>query len=461
MALALVQMVLAAAGALGLYRLWKSIDKYDPLFGLVSGVGLAGRAVAGVILFCLSWLRLAPRELHLGGGFWFFALDGWMYTNTAVKNVARGAAGFVPRLQDGAPPVYIDLLTLFTLLFGEVASVGLFLNLVLFTFACWIIARCSRGLPHARRAASFALAALALYPAGVVWSTQPLKDTMVHALLVALPAAALLWQRAWDRVPRRGVLTAAVVLCLTQVALTFARWYVGMAVLGGVLVFLAMFALARRGPALLHACTVALAIVSIVVVLVAASADLPTGIKRALAGASFDTFISSTMRGTDWVRRQFDRTGASTQFVFPEGTSRPARWLGGLVAATVPHFAIEWIDFPRIGGGRGFFWFADIDTMVFDAAIILSLILLWRGSERGRLWNGLAWLCPVVVVLLALPMLYAITNFGTLMRLRGMLYVPVVIAPLAQALGRKALLHEKAGSLAGEPARLHERKTTA
>jgi hypothetical protein len=43
-----------------------------------------------------------------------------------------------------------------------------------------------------------------------------------------------------------------------------------------------------------------------------------------------------------------------------------------------------------------------------------------------------------VVVLLALPMLYAITNFGTLMRLRGMLYVALAIAPLAQAWWRDA-----------------------
>jgi hypothetical protein len=438
MTLALVQVLFAVAGAVGLHRLWKSIDRDDPLFGLVAGLGLAGRAVAGLLLFWLSWLNVAPRGLHLGGGFWFFALDGWIYTNTAVKNVARGAAGFVPRLQDGAPPVYIDVLTLFTLLFGEVASVGLFLNLVLFTGACWIIARCSRGLPHARRAALFALTALALYPSGVLWATQPLKDTMVHALLVALPAAALLWMRGWDAVSRRGIFAAALALCGTQVALTFARWYVGIAVLGGVLVFLALFALIRRGPAMLHACTLVLAGVSIVVVLFTASSDLPVEFRRAVGGARLDTFVSSTVRGTEWVRTQFDRTRASTQLVFPEGTSRPARWLGGLIAATVPHFAIEWIGFPRIGGGRGLFWFADIDTIVFDATIILSSVLLWRGREPGRRWNALAWLCPVVVVLLALPMLYAITNFGTLMRLRGMLYVALAIAPLAQAWWRDA-----------------------
>ena len=436
MTLALVQVLFAVAGAVGLHRLWKSIDRYDPLFGLVAGLGLVGRAIAGLLLFWLSWLNVAPRALHLGGGFWFFALDGWIYTNTAVKNVARGTAGFLPRLQDGAPPVYIDVLTIFTLLFGEVASVGLFLNLALFTGACWIIARCSRGLAHARRAALFALTALALYPSGVLWTTQPLKDTMVHALLVAVPAAALLWQRAWDAVPRRGILAAALALCGTQVALTFTRWYVGLSVLGGVLVFLALFALIRRGPAMLHACTLALAIVSAVVVLFTASSDLPVEFRKAVGGARFDTFFSSTLRGTEWARAQFDRTRASTQLVFPEGTSRPARWLGGLIAATVPHFAIEWIAFPRIGGGRGLFWFADIDTIVFDATILLGSVLLWRGREPGRRWNALAWLCPVLVVLLALPMLYAITNFGTLMRLRGMLYVPLAIAPLAQAWGR-------------------------
>jgi hypothetical protein len=85
----------------------------------------------------------------------------------------------------------------------------------------------------------------------------------------------------------------------------------------------------------------------------------------------------------------------------------------------------------RIGGGRGFWLFADLDTIVFDLVVFLALFLCVRGIvRRERRVTPLFVLVLLVFAGLTGPMIYTVTNFGTLFRLREMVYVLAALLPL-------------------------------
>jgi hypothetical protein len=81
----------------------------------------------------------------------------------------------------------------------------------------------------------------------------------------------------------------------------------------------------------------------------------------------------------------------------------------------------------RVGGGRGFWLMVDADTLVFDAALLGAFFWAIRARARGPLFVMLA----VLFVMTALPMVYVVNNFGTLFRLRGMLYLLAALVPVA------------------------------
>ena len=104
-------------------------------------------------------------------------------------------------------------------------------------------------------------------------------------------------------------------------------------------------------------------------------------------------------------------TGASAMFI-PRVIAQPA----GLV---------------RIGGGRGFWLFADFDTLVFDFVVFFALAFCLRSIvRRERRVTPLFVLVLLVFAGLSGPMIYAVTNFGTLFRLREMVYVLAAMLPL-------------------------------
>lgn len=111
-----------------------------------------------------------------------------------------------------------------------------------------------------------------------------------------------------------------------------------------------------------------------------------------------------------------------------------------LAATFLPRFVAQSVGLMRVGGGRGLWLFVDFDTLVFDAVVIFAVI--WLVRSRGRL-NGLAVMVLLVFVLTAGPMIYVVNNFGTLFRLRDMLYVLAALLPVTIA-------REGAGGVGGE-----------
>jgi hypothetical protein len=111
---------------------------------------------------------------------------------------------------------------------------------------------------------------------------------------------------------------------------------------------------------------------------------------------------------------------------------RGARVLAGASVLLLPRSVGERLGLFHIRGGRGMLWFADIDTLVFDAVLLLALVALAaRASASWR--NPLTWLVLLTTLLIFGPLVYSISNFGTLFRLREMIYVGLLLVPLAVA----------------------------
>jgi len=85
----------------------------------------------------------------------------------------------------------------------------------------------------------------------------------------------------------------------------------------------------------------------------------------------------------------------------------------------------------QIGGGRGFWFFADADTLVFDLVILTAFGYCARRLARDRRRaTPLFILVALIFFAICGPMTYTVTNFGTLFRLRQMLYVLAALLPI-------------------------------
>lgn len=96
----------------------------------------------------------------------------------------------------------------------------------------------------------------------------------------------------------------------------------------------------------------------------------------------------------------------------------------------LPRAAGESLGLFHIGGGRGFLWLTDVDTLLFDLALILSLFIIgthFRAARRDPLF----WMLVALTLLIGIPLAYTVTNFGTLFRLRETVYLGVILAPAA------------------------------
>jgi hypothetical protein len=100
----------------------------------------------------------------------------------------------------------------------------------------------------------------------------------------------------------------------------------------------------------------------------------------------------------------------------------------------LPRLLAEAFGLVRIGGGRGFWFFVEIDTLVFDAVVLFTLIFCVRALRSYARATPLFILLVLTFVMTAAPLMYIVANFGTLFRLRQMVYIVAAVLPLALAL---------------------------
>ncbi|HVG24176.1 MAG TPA: hypothetical protein VND45_08505 [Thermoanaerobaculia bacterium] len=112
-----------------------------------------------------------------------------------------------------------------------------------------------------------------------------------------------------------------------------------------------------------------------------------------------------------------------------------ARLIAGFAALLLPHAIAEGLGLVSLGAARGFWWFADVDTVLFDTFLILSFAIFlrrWRDSWR----DPFAWYLVGVSCAIAGALAYTISNFGALFRHRSMVLAAIVLLPLAASRAR-------------------------
>jgi hypothetical protein len=102
----------------------------------------------------------------------------------------------------------------------------------------------------------------------------------------------------------------------------------------------------------------------------------------------------------------------------------------GFTAMFIPKTLAQALGLIRIGGGRGFWFFVDIDTLVFDLVVLFAFVYCVRALRSHARVTPLFILLLLVFLLTAGPLMYTVTNFGTLFRLRVMDYLIAALLPL-------------------------------
>ncbi len=120
-------------------------------------------------------------------------------------------------------------------------------------------------------------------------------------------------------------------------------------------------------------------------------------------------------------------------------TDVPRTWqtraITGVTALLLPHSIGEGLGLISLGGGRGFWWFADVDTIFFNVLLFTSLGLLV--AARKTAWRDpFVWYILGVSVAIAGALAYTVSNYGTLFRHRSMILAAIVLLPIAAARSR-------------------------
>jgi hypothetical protein len=143
----------------------------------------------------------------------------------------------------------------------------------------------------------------------------------------------------------------------------------------------------------------------------------------------------------------------------PPGTYA-GRFFAGAVAITIPRIIAVNLGLIQVSGGRGLWSIAEIDTLFFNAVLLVALFFLWRAIRERQLANPLLWHVVLMTVLIAGPIAYAISNFGTLLRHREMIFIGLSLIPLAVSLGSLPT-RKSADSIVGEHRPVEEASATA
>jgi len=241
----LIRFVILLFAGYALFRLLRASQSSERWVNIVIAIGFLGRAIAGQILFWISYAQLPiARGLQMGDGLWFFAVDAMQYVATARRLAQMGVRTIIDYPAGGASVAFVKVLSAAVFLLGPVTSVGMLLNLFCYLGTIAVIVRWSEGERRARTAAAVAICAISLSPAFFLWSLQPLKDTFFQFVVIAFIGACAAWQQTWRsprvRVPLALLIAASMTVAL--LAISGVRWYFAFALFIAVTVFLLLVA---------------------------------------------------------------------------------------------------------------------------------------------------------------------------------------------------------------------------
>jgi hypothetical protein len=114
--------------------------------------------------------------------------------------------------------------------------------------------------------------------------------------------------------------------------------------------------------------------------------------------------------------------------------TRSGRIITGVAATFLPRPLAQSLGLISVEGGRGFWLVADADTIVLDALVIFVIVFCIRQLRAKRMRVAPAMVLVFVSMLaIAGPMIYTVSNFGTLFRLRQIIALQLCLIPLVMS----------------------------
>lgn len=464
----ILQILLLPFAGAGLWWCWRWTTR-DRLLSLTIAAGLLVRAVLGQILFWTSYLGLpAGRSLQLGNGFWFFGVDGILYFTPAARAALEGLVA-IAAISDTQPSVFfIRVLGVFAWLFGPVPSVAILLNLFAYLGTAALMVRWGSAAAVPRATIAIPLAFISFAPAWILWSMQPLKDSLFCFLIVLFGVLVDRWLRSWPtdlaaRTPIVGIVLASLAIAAAMYAIAGVRWYYGFIALGA-LGFASPYIFLRRGSIAQNSARVLTLVMILLVttqaIIWGAGPYLPEKIHKILrppmgaltqapsptrqvaevvgeSRAKIDAYDSAGTRikAGELIADDENESAPDLRRANPAGADLPQtiadRLVAGFAALLLPRFVASKIGLISVGGGRGLWIFAEIDTILFDAFLIVAIWLIARGLRSGAWRDPFVWYLLIVTIAIATVLAYTISNFGTLFRHREMVVASLVLLVLA------------------------------
>lgn len=424
--------------------------RQDLLIGLAFTTGVIARLGVGIGAYWISAIDWAPlRHLHTGDGFWQIAPDARYYFSASAK--AADAWFAVDR--GSASPTFVWLLSIGMRLAGiSPPAVALFNTLVGAAACRLVLAALQPGRNRdARLPGRVLVGALACSPGLIVFSALGLKDQLT-VFLVVLFCVGALWvlDGLTVRSNLEGRASTGVAMTLVAAALLGGvRAYV--VVLSGVALGIGTLAAVYINPRLRAAAAARsgalLLLLWLAFILGAGPYYSPYGnMLREAVGWALPAPVAAFLTGTylapssgttalgddpeealDTARKGFVRSPGATSLQGAGTLPGLARRFTLMVLPVIPLRAAGLVE---ISGGRGLFGVADLDSVfnLGSMAVVLWLAVRLKGSGRHTAYVVYV---ATFVGILALPMAYVVTNFGTLFRLRLMPVAVVWLVLLA------------------------------
>jgi hypothetical protein len=401
-------------------------------------IGILVRITAGLGLFWISFYDSSIlRGLHSGDGFWQLAPDARAYYLSAASAIEHGL-GSIPH--DTVSPTYVRVLALWMMVAGVSPASGFLLNLVCYLLTCGMLAAAFRSLPEPwrQRARLFTITALTCSPALIVFGTQPLKDTFVVflAVLAAVGASEIAWSVASPRAfawhcSLRGAAAILVALYLVAGIRAYYAFIIWSCL---VLMFVACFIWQGRSAVWRG---VVVAPTTLVVAWIAFAAGAGAAAEPYRRLIALDRGAPGAAAMVTSARTSYVGAGGATNIAWADtDAGRPVSehahaLMIGVAALFVPVSVLRGLSIVEFEGGRNLLVFTDIDTLFLDLTLAIGLVLLVRGWPALR--HNLAYVIFAASLTLILIILtaYVVTNYGTLVRLRLMMAIPVWTIPLA------------------------------
>jgi hypothetical protein len=404
----------------------------DPAAARIVGLGLAARVLGGTVLFWISYLHLPFAELlQLGRGFWFFAPDGVNYYDYALAAADDGVRGILA--VDPALPsrFYIQSIATLLHLLGPSPAVAILLNAFAYLVTCWLLVAWSRRAGVGRLPLLIALGAVSFFPSWILWTFQPLKDTIFLALMVAYAFIVSIWlDDASDTGAFRRTAAILVGLGVLLYAIAGVRWYVAVLMTGAsALAWLPSLVSSSERRTARAVGVMAYLTVAAAVIPISAGPYLPdfgrmlfrpqSAEEMGGAASAMSAYLLSAREGSL-------ATSAGTLILSPgdpTGTSIAPR----VASMFLPRAVGTYFGLVRIDGGRGLWAMAELDTVFLDLTLVAVGWVLWRQHRRGFAVRPIFVLVAVFTVGLAAALCYQTANFGTQFRLRSMVAIGFVL----------------------------------